>query len=153
MVVVMLTYMPDEILSKTDRASMRYSLEVRCPLIDYRIIEESFRIPHKFKYHNFNKKDILKEITYGFVPKKLLDRPKNGFGVPLKKWLRTVLKSHILRYAEPGILGKQGIFDAEGVRQLILKQEKSDKIMYSSLLWSFYSFQCWYQYYIEDLWS
>ena len=152
MLLDMQTYLPDEILAKTDRASMKYSLEVRCPLLDYRIIEESFHIPHKYKYHCFEKKHILKEITYQYVPKELLDRPKKGFGVPLRKWLRTVLKDEIARYADAAILRRQDIFDPEAVKELIAHQEKSDKIMYSSMLWSFYVFQKWYQMYIEDLW-
>lgn len=152
MLLDMQTYLPDEILAKTDRASMKYSLEVRCPLLDHRIIEESFHIPHKYKYYHFDKKHILKEITYQYVPKELLDRPKKGFGVPLRKWLRTVLKEEIARYADEKILKKQDIFDSKAVRELIAHQEKSDKIMYSSMLWSFYVFQKWYQMYIEDLW-
>ena len=120
--------------------------------MDYRIIEESFHIPHRYKYHYFDKKHILKEITYQYVPKELLDRPKKGFGVPLRKWLRTVLKDEIARYADAVILKKQDIFDANAVQELIAHQEKSDKIMYSSMLWSFYVFQKWYQMYIEDLW-
>lgn len=152
MLLDMQTYLPDEILTKTDRASMKYSLEVRCPLLDYRIIEESFRIPHGYKYHHFDKKHILKEITYQYVPKELLDRPKKGFGVPLRKWLRTVLKDEIAHYADVSILKRQDIFVPEAVEKLIIHQEKSDKIMYSSMLWSFYVFQKWYQIYIEDLW-
>ncbi|MDD3137775.1 MAG: asparagine synthase (glutamine-hydrolyzing) [Lachnospiraceae bacterium] len=153
MILDMMTYLPDEILAKTDRASMKYSLEVRCPILDYRIIEESFRIPHGQKYHNFDKKHILKEVTYDYVPKSLLDRPKKGFGVPLRKWLRTVLKPEIVKYADSTILKRQGIFVPEAVKALIQKQELSDKIMYSSMLWSFYVFQTWYQMYIEDLWN
>lgn len=152
MLLDMQTYLPDEILAKTDRASMKYSLEVRCPLLDYRIIEESFRIPHKYKYKRFDKKHILKEITYGYVPKELLDRPKMGFGVPLRKWLRTVLQDEILHYADKDILKRQDIFDSEAVNRLIQIQRQSDKIIYSSILWSFCIFQKWYQMYMEDLW-
>ena len=152
MLLDMQTYLPDEILAKTDRASMKYSLEVRCPLLDYRIIEKSFAIPHKYKYSHFDKKHILKELTYQYVPKELLDRPKKGFGIPLRKWLRTVLKDEIMKYADETILKRQDIFNPTAVKELILHQEKSDKIMYSSMLWSFYVFQKWYQMYIEDLW-
>ena len=152
MLLDMQTYLPDDILAKTDRASMKYSLEVRCPILDYRIIEESFKIPHKYKYHNFEKKYLLKEITYNYVPKELLDRPKKGFGVPLRKWLRNVLQDEIKHYADPAILKKQDIFNPEAVQALIEKQKHSDKIMYSSMLWSFYVFQLWYKSYIEDLW-
>ncbi len=152
MLLDMQTYLPDDILAKTDRASMKYSLEVRCPLLDYRVVEESFRIPHQYKYHRFDKKYILKEITYDYVPRDLLDRPKKGFGVPLQKWLRTVLKDEIARYADEGILHRQDIFVPRAVQELIVKQQKSDRIIYSSILWSFYVFQKWYQMYIEDLW-
>lgn len=152
MLLDMQTYLPDDILAKTDRASMKYSLEVRCPLLDHRVVEESFRIPHQYKYHRFDKKYILKEITYDYVPRDLLDRPKKGFGVPLQKWLRTVLKDEIARYADEGILHRQDIFVPRAVQELIVKQQKSDRIIYSSILWSFYVFQKWYQMYIEDLW-
>lgn len=152
MVLDMVTYLPDDILAKMDRASMKYSLEVRCPLLDYRIPEWSFQVSHHLKYHHFDKKYLLKELTYEYVPKELLDRPKKGFGVPLRKWLRTVLKPEIMHLSEPTGLRRQGIFKPEGIAQLIEKQQKSDKIIYSSLLWSFYVFQKWYQMYIEDLW-
>lgn len=152
MLLDMQTYLPDDILAKTDRASMKYSLEVRCPLLDHRVVEESFRIPHQYKYRRFDKKYILKEITYDYVPRELLDRPKKGFGVPLQKWLRTVLKDEVARYADEDILRKQDIFVPHAVQELIAKQLRSDKIIYSSILWSFYVFQKWYQMYIEDLW-
>ncbi len=151
MLLDMVTYLPDEILAKMDRASMKYSLEVRCPLLDYRIPEWSFRVSHNLKYHNFDKKYLLKELTYDYVPKNLLDRPKKGFGVPLRKWLRTVLKPEILRFSEPEKLRRQGIFQSEAIKNLILKQEQSNKIVYSSLLWSFYVFQMWYNEYIDEL--
>lgn len=153
MLLDMQTYLPDEVLAKTDRASMKYSLEVRCPILDYQVIEKSFAIPHAFKYNKGDKKHILKEVAYRYVPKGLLDRPKKGFGVPLRKWLRTVLKNEVQVYTDEIILKRQGIFVPEAVKRLVLMQEKSDKIMYSSMLWSFYVFQMWYQRYIEDLWS
>ena len=72
--------------------------------------------------------------------------------MPLQKWLRTVLKDEIARYADEDILRKQDIFVPHAVQELIAKQLRSDKIIYSSILWSFYVFQKWYQMYIEDLW-
>lgn len=153
MILDMLTYLPDDILAKMDRASMKYSLEVRCPLLDYEIIEWTLTVSHGLKYHHFDKKYLLKELTYEYVPKKLMDRPKKGFGVPLKRWLRTILKEEILHYADKRVLKQQEIFDAEYIHVLIGKQMLSDNIVYSALLWSFYVFQVWYQYYIEDLWN
>jgi len=148
MILDMITYLPDEILAKTDRATMKYSIEGRCPFVDHRVIEQSFRIPQKYKYHNFEKKYILKELTYKYLPQNLMDRPKQGFSIPLAKWLRTVLKSEINRYAEQDYVNKQGIFNYSELNKLILLQEKSNKIMYSSMLWSYYVFQRWFEQYI-----
>lgn len=148
----MMTDLPGDMLTKVDRASMKYSLEVRCPILDYRIMELAFRIPQRFKYRNFSKKYILKDIAFDLVPKSMLDRPKRGFGVPLADWMRTKLHSKLLRYSDAQILKKQGIFNAEKIHEFVYSLEKSDKSLYNSVLWSFYVFQMWYQEYIEDLW-
>ena len=152
MLLDMRYYLADEVLVKTDRASMKYSLEVRCPLLDYRIVDYSFCLPHSFKYHGGKKKYILKDIVYDLVPKELLDRPKKGFGVPLTKWLREDLKKQLMRYADKQILRRQGIFVPEKIHEFIGKMMVSDLSVYSSILWGFLVFQMWYQKYIEDLW-
>lgn len=149
MILDMMTYLPDEVMAKTDRASMKYSLEVRSPLLDYRVIEKSFEIPHNYKYHFFDKKHILKDLAYDYVPKEMLAGPKKGFGVPLKKWLRNTLKEEINKYSDASYLAAQGIFDASGIKRLILLQEQSDYVLYSSLLWSFYMFQRWWEEYMK----
>lgn len=84
-------YLPDDILTKVDKASMAYSLEARVPLLDHRIIEFAYSLPSDLKLQN-GQKMILKEILYKYVPKKLIDRPKRGFSVPLKYWFRNELK-------------------------------------------------------------
>ena len=152
MLLDMRYYLCDEVLVKMDRASMRYSLEVRCPILDYRIIEYSFRIPHQFKYKSGKKKYILKDIAYDKVPQKLLDRPKMGFGVPLANWLREDLHEPLCRYADKEILRRQDIFNPEKVWEFINKMMYSDVSLYNSVLWGFLVFQMWYQKYIEDLW-
>lgn len=149
MLLDMCTYLPEDILTKTDRASMHYSLEVRCPLLDYNIVEYSFKIPHKFKYNRREKKYILKDILSDYMPMNMVKRPKKGFGVPLGNWLRTSLKERILYYADENKLKKQGIFRYETVLQLISLVDKSDRKPYPKLLWSFLVFQMWYEYYIE----
>lgn len=153
MLLDMVTYLPDEIMCKTDRASMKYSLETRSPLLDYRVVEKSFEIPHKFKYASpvkrFDKKHILKELAYDYIPKEMLSGPKRGFGVPLAKWLRGPLKDEIRQYSGADFLKKQGLFDPEGVQNLIQTQEHENKIIYSSILWSFYMFQRWWEEYME----
>lgn len=144
MILDMYTYLPEDVLTKADRASMKYSLEMRCPLLDTRVMEYSFCIPQKYKYRNRDKKYILKDILYDYVPKEMLDRPKNGFGVPLGKWLRTYLKDEVQRVSQKSYIEKQGIFDYNVIMELVEKVEKSDKKPYPKILWAYYIFQLWY---------
>jgi len=94
MLLDMDTYLPGDILCKVDRASMKYSLETRCPILDKEVMEFSYSLPHAYKYEQGNKKRILKALAYDYIPKELLERPKVGFSVPLDKWLRGPLKQH-----------------------------------------------------------
>ena len=154
MLLDMDTYLPEDILVKMDRASMKYSLEARCPIMDTDVMEYSFRIPHKFKYYNGDKKHILKDIAYDYIPRELLERPKTGFGVPMDAWLRGPLKEALIDYSSTSFLKQQDIFDAEYVSKFI-----NDYIVkgdggpatganYSKIAWSFFIFQQWYNYYM-----
>lgn len=151
MLLDMDTYLPGDILCKVDRASMKYSLESRCPILDKEVMEYSFRLPHEFKYQNDNKKRILKDITYEFVPKELLDRPKVGFGVPLDKWMRGPLREQLLAMCSTEFLTKQNIFHVEYTKNFVENYLKTgDKgpgtgENYSKILWSYFVFQQWYQ--------
>ncbi len=155
MLLDMDTYLPGDILCKVDRASMKYSLEARCPILDKEVMEYSFRLPHQFKYHKGNKKHILKDIAYDYIPKELLDRPKVGFGVPLDKWMRGPLKESLLDFCSRDYLKKQGIFDAEFVAGMVEKYMitgdggPATGANYSKILWSFLVFQKWYHHYCE----
>lgn len=147
------TYLSSDILCKVDRATMRYSLEARCPILDHRIMEYSYQIPHKYKFFKGDKKYILKDITYDYIPRELLDRPKKGFGVPLDSWLRGPLKEQILDYTDTDFLKKQGIFDAEATKKLIYdylaKGDAGDATgaNYSKIIWPFLILQQWYHTY------
>ena len=153
MLLDMDAYLPGDILCKVDRATMKYSLEARCPILDKDVMEYSFRIPHEFKYHKGDKKHILKDIAYDYIPREMLDRPKVGFGVPLDKWLRGPLKEQLLDYSERDFLAKQGIFDADYVSDMIRSYlvtgdgGPATGANYSKLSWSFFVFQQWYRYY------
>lgn len=95
-----------------------------------------------------DKKYILKSLAYDYIPQELLSGPKKGFGVPLRKWLRGPLKDEIRRFSDENFLRQQGIFNVIGVKQLIQKQEASNNILYSSMLWSYYMFQRWFDEYV-----
>ena len=147
MLLDMDTYLPGDILCKVDRASMKYSLEARCPILDKDVMEFSYRIPHSYKYAGGDKKHILKDIAYDYIPKELLERPKVGFGVPLDKWLRGPLKEQLLDYSSYEYLAKQDIFDAAYTSDMIQNYVKTGDAgpatgaNYSKLAWSFFVFQ------------
>ncbi len=154
MLLDMDTYLPEDILVKMDRASMKYSLEARCPIMDTDVMEYSFRIPHKFKYMNGDKKHILKDIAYDYIPRELLDRPKTGFGVPMDQWLRGPLKEQLLDFSSTAFLKKQGVFNPEYVSKFINNYVVNGDggpatgANYSKIAWSFFIFQQWYNYYM-----
>lgn len=155
MLLDMDTYLPGDILCKVDRASMKYSLEARCPILDKDVMEYSFRLDHSIKYDKGMKKRILKDIAYDYIPRELLDRPKVGFGVPLDKWLRGPLKEQLLDMCNKDYLVKQGIFDADFVSDMVSSYlVKGDGgpatgANYSKLVWSLFAFQQWYHSYCE----
>ena len=153
MLLDMDTYLPGDILCKVDRASMKYSLETRCPILDVDVMEFSYYIPHRFKYASGDKKHILKDIAYDYIPKELLDRPKTGFGVPLDKWLRGPLRGQLTDYSSRDYLKRQDIFDADYVSDMMEQYIRTGDAgpatgaNYSKLAWSFFVFQQWYQTY------
>lgn len=149
------TYLPDNNLCKVDRATMRYSLEARNPLLDVSFLENSFRIPLKYKYYKGDKKHILKDLTYDYIPKELLDRPKKGFSVPINKWLRGVLKDELLSLTNKSYLSSQGIFEPEFTSQFVADYvANGDKGSFtgqnfSHIVWPLFMFQKWYEHYIK----
>ena len=90
------TYLPYDINTKVDRATMAYSLEARSPMLDYRVVEYAQKLPTSYKYVHNNQKRILKDILYKHVPKEIFDRPKAGFEIPFKEWFRKDLKDFVL---------------------------------------------------------
>lgn len=148
------TYLPGDILCKVDRASMKYSLEARCPILDKNVAEYAFSLPHEFKYQRGNKKRILKDIAYEYIPRELLERPKVGFGVPLDKWLRGALKEQVLSYADKGFLSKQEIFNPDYTNEFLMNYMRTGDAgggsgaNYSRIVWAFFVFQKWFESYM-----
>ncbi|MFM7079029.1 MAG: asparagine synthase-related protein, partial [Bacteroidota bacterium] len=109
-------YLQDDLLTKVDRASMKYSLETRVPYLDHRIVEMAINISPDLKYRNGITKYILKKVLYQYVPKHLFKKPKQGFAIPLDKWLKTSLKYLIEDYLSEDAVNKYGVLNYEAVR-------------------------------------
>lgn len=141
------TYLPDDIMCKVDRATMAYSLEARSPILDYRIVEFAQTLPHEFKYKAGNKKRILKDLVYEYIPYDLMNRPKQGFGIPIEKWLKQGrLRDMLIDYGNMHYLKSQGIFNEEYTNKLIsryLSGEKDENIDITGIIWAFVVFQQW----------
>lgn len=150
MLLDMDTYLPEDILTKVDRASMKYALECRCPLLDKEILEFSMRLPVRFKVDGESKK-ILKDITHDYIPKEIMQRPKKGFCVPMDKWLRGALREKLLDWTEEAYLKEQGIFNPEETQKFVLEylsagdQGKWSGHNFSRICWSYFVFQQWYE--------
>jgi asparagine synthase (glutamine-hydrolysing) len=139
-----MTYMPDDILVKVDRAAMAVSLETRAPFLDHRVAELAWTLPIGMKIQNGNGKHVLRQVLYKYVPAQLIDRPKMGFAIPLDKWLREDLRDWADALLAPERLKQEGYFDVTIVRDA-WQAHLSGAKNYSSRLWSVLMFQAWLQ--------
>jgi len=136
------SYLPGDILTKVDRASMGASLEVRTPFLDYRVIEASFKMPYNFKVQNGIQKQCIRDVLYRRVPKKLIDRPKKGFGVPINKWLRGPLRDWAQDLLNDKRIKSAGYLNAKIISQ-ILREHLSGKRDWGHHLWAVLMFESW----------
>jgi asparagine synthase (glutamine-hydrolysing) len=137
-----MTYLSDDILTKVDRASMAVSLESRVPFLDHRVIEFAWSLPSHFKQNAGSGKQVLRRVLDRYVPRAMIDRPKQGFGLPVGDWLRNELKSWADDLLSPEKIRQQGVFDAHWVQKM-WQEHCHNKRNWQFQLWDVLMFQAW----------
>ena len=143
------TYLPDDILVKVDRASMGASLETRAPFLDHEIIEFAWSLPLSMKVRGGTGKYILRKVLERFVPKNLTDRPKAGFVIPIGAWLRTELRDWAESTLDPGKIRELGYLDAHVV-QTKWQEHVSGKHDWEPQIWNILTLQSWLEHHSHD---
>jgi asparagine synthase (glutamine-hydrolysing) len=136
------SYLPDDILAKVDRASMAVALETRVPFLDHRVAEVAARIPLEMKVRNGSGKHIVRKLLHGLVPKELVDRPKAGFAIPVGEWIKGPLRTWAEDLLDPGLIRSQGWLDADIVQKR-WRQHLSGQRDSTPALWALLMFQAW----------
>jgi asparagine synthase (glutamine-hydrolysing) len=135
-------FMCDDVLTKVDRATMAVSIEGREPLIDHRLVEFALSLPFALRRGTLGSKHLLRKVLYRYVPRELVDRPKQGFGVPIRQWLMHDLDALVDRHLEPHEMARQSLLDPAVVRTYVRRLRGGDHSV-AQRVWLLLAFQMW----------
>jgi asparagine synthase (glutamine-hydrolysing) len=142
------TYLPGDILTKVDRMSMAVSLEARVPLLDHQLIEFVTRIPSSLKMRGLETKFIFKRAVQGLVPDEILNRSKQGFGVPIQRWINQQLRDRIHQTLLEPRTRQRGYTETRYVK-VLLDEHKRGRRDHSAQLWTLFMLELWFRTFID----
>jgi asparagine synthase (glutamine-hydrolysing) len=142
----LMTYHPDDILQKVDRAAMAVSLETRVPYLDHNLVEFIMSLPLKMKLHNGTSKWILRQVLYRYLPQKLMERPKMGFSVPVGEWIKGSMRNWTEELVNKERIKQEGYFNAQAVDEM-WQNHLSGKFNHTHEMWNILMFQSWLETY------
>jgi asparagine synthase (glutamine-hydrolysing) len=139
-------FLPDDILVKVDRTTMACGLEGREPLLDHRVAEFALRLPYALRRGALGPKHLMRKILYKYVPREIIERPKQGFAVPLSSWLRGDLASLVDEYLAPKRIMDGGVFDPDEVAKAVKNFRDggaANDRLDTQKIWYLLSFEMW----------
>jgi asparagine synthase (glutamine-hydrolysing) len=138
------TYLPDDLLVKSDRASMAASLEVRLPFLAFPLVEFALSLPSQLKIKGMATKYLLRKVASQYLPEQIVKRPKKGFGIPVGKWIKDDFRSVVQELLSESFISKQGLFNWIYVRHLLAEHDQG-RVDRRKELWTLLMFQWWWR--------